>query len=90
MSIADVGYIFNYKGTLYPLRLDSFDQPVEFERIGDVPKSLVELCSEKIVLDGTSTARALDAIPSELCYSLMKAALVTARDRAIQACDDIK
>ena len=78
----------NYKGMLYPLQLDSAENgnSARGVKIEESTKPLVDLCSEKIVLDGSSTLRALDVIPSELCYSLMKAALLNTRDRAIEVC----
>ena len=82
--------MFNYKGMLYPLQLD----PPKKENSGsedldlECPESLVDLCAEKIVLDGSSTLRAVESIPPELCYSLMKAALVKTRDRAIEVSEN--
>ena len=76
-----------YKGILYPLHLES---PPTHENPADSldsPHTLVDLCAEKIVLDGASTLKAMEAVPSELCYSLMKAALLNTRDRAIEVCD---
>ena len=78
----------SYKGILYPLQLDppkkgnSRSEALDLDL--ECPASLLDLCAEKIVLDGSSTLRAVESIPPELCYSLMKAALVKTRDRAIE------
>ena len=76
----------NYKGMLYPLQLEPpKKETLHLETLDlECPKFLVDLCAEKIVLDGSSTLRATEAIPAELCYSLMKAALLNTRDRAIE------
>ena len=82
----------NYKGILYPLDLDhgTPGQPsgaaVDLLVAESSPglKPLVDLCAEKTVMDATSTARALSAVPRELYYSLMRAALVKTRDRSIE------
>ena len=70
-----------YKGALYPLplndgeNLNAIDAPV---------KNLVDICAEKIVLDSTTTSRAIEAVPRDLCYNLMRAALLNTRDRSIE------
>ncbi len=80
--MVDMAFLRTYKGVLYPLPLDMDPQT---ECITDTPmRSLVDLCAEKIVQDSTSTHRALDATPVELCYNLMRAALRNQRDRAIE------
>ncbi len=73
----------NYKPTLYPLNLDGED--------GSSPKksrcnSLAEICCERIVSDPSSIERALamGEVPSELCWSLIKAALQKKQDVATQ------
>ena len=50
----------NYKGMLYPLQLDSAENgnSARGVKIEESTKPLVDLCSEKIVLDGSSTLRA--------------------------------
>ena len=82
----DISFMCNYKGMLYPLHLDPDGKEGNRKslKIEEYIKSLVDICAEKIVLDGSSTLRAMDVIPSELCYSLMKAALLNTRDRAIE------
>ena len=68
----------DYQGVLYPA--ESTSAPVPQCNVA----SLVEQCSRKIVMDSTSTKRALEIVPSNLCYCLMKAALSNARDRSIE------
>ena len=87
--MVDVSFLCNYKGILYPLDLDKKIESLKDTNLlslnggKDSLKSLVDLSAEKIVMDSTSTARALEVVPSELCYSLMRAALVRTRDRSI-------
>ena len=82
----DINFMCNYKGMLYPLQLEPPKKETSHLETLDLecPKFLVDLCAEKIVLDGASTLRATETIPAELCYSLMKAALLNTRDRAIE------
>ena len=86
--MADVTWA-NYKGILYPLDLEKKDMKYspEINTFSTEPyqqKTLVDLCAEKTVMDSTSTARALQVVPVELYYSLMRAALVKTRDRSIE------
>ena len=69
-----------YKGALYPLPLDLNEDLMACEPM----KNLVDICSEKIVLDSTTTNKAIDAVPRDLCYNLMRAALLNTRDRSIE------
>ena len=71
----------NYKRTLYPFELDGTESSPK-----ESCKSLVEICSEEIVSDPSSTERAVarGAVPTGLCRSLMKAALQNDRDEATQ------
>lgn len=83
----DISFMCNYKGMLYPLQLEPLgcaEKGAVSRKGKQSTKSLVDLCADKIVLDGSSTLRAMEVIPSELCYSLMKAALLNTRDRAIE------
>ena len=56
----------NYKGMLYPLQLDPLKKETSHLETLDLdleyPKSLVDLCAEKIVLDGSSTLRAIEVM----------------------------
>jgi hypothetical protein len=46
--------------------------------------SLLDLCASKIVQDAATTKQALQTVPTDLCYSLMKAAVALSRDRSIE------
>ena len=73
-------FIFHtYKGSLYPTRLVANAE----KECPDV-LTLVDISCQKIVLDATSTEHAVQVVPIELCYSLMRAALTLSRDRAIE------
>lgn len=78
-SRVDISFLYNYRGVLYPIEHGS----TATKAPNPVPK-LVDLCSAVIVLDSSSTKRALEMVPQELCYSMMKAALVLAKDRSIE------
>ena len=80
-STVDISFLYNYKGVLYPI---DYDKKYGRDEQTVNVKTLVELSAGKIVLDAASTRRALQAVPQDLCYSLMKAALLLARDRAIE------
>ena len=90
--MVDINFLCNYKAMLYPLRLhhskslgqQHFDNTTARK---EYVSSLVDLCAEKIVFDASSTTRAIEVIPTELCYSLMKAAILNTRDRAIEVCN---
>ncbi len=92
--MVDINFLCNYKAMLYPLDLHNsgIHGHHHVENITARNKSvssLVDLCAEKIVFDASSTTRAIEVIPTELCYSLMKAAILNTRDRAIEVCNDI-
>lgn len=74
----DISYLYTYRGTLYPIQ-----SPTEPQKKASQP-SLVDLCCAKLVADASSTDRALQSIPQELFYNLMKAALTFTRDRTIE------
>ena len=86
--MVDLVFLSTYKGTLYPLpltRRHPAKSPGRPQQDCQAPvPSLVDLCCDKVVLDATSTNRAIDTVPTDLCYSLMRSALLRARDRAIE------
>ncbi|ELT96473.1 hypothetical protein CAPTEDRAFT_190719 [Capitella teleta] len=74
----DMNFPCTYQGALYPA--DTEPPPAT---TSPVP-CLVELSATKIVLDAGYTKRALEFVPNDLCYSLMKAAVSLSRDRSIE------
>ena len=75
MSV-DTAFLYSYKGAVYPLSAES-------TQVGQI-KSLLDLCCSHIIQDSSTTRSVLNVAPTDLCFSLMKAALWRANDRAIE------
>lgn len=72
--------VSSYRGAVYPLDLTA--EPYTFDHTKTV-KTLLDSCAHYIVRDAQTTLNAVKVIPGDLCFSLMKAALLENRDRSV-------
>ena len=94
--MADFTFLFNRKGAIYPLDLDStplglgdstktsgrsFKEDWPYTHIYD--STLVSMCARVIVNDPGLVNKATDILPPELFLPLFKASLYPIRDQAI-------
>ena len=95
--MADFTFLFNRKGAIYPLDLNStplgvgehkhsgsdrsFKNDWPYTHIYD--SSLISMCSRVIVNDPNLISKASDILPPELFVPLFKAALYPIKDHAI-------
>ena len=92
-----MSFLYTYKAALYPLSLDSSSAvgggrgSASIAPDGDSgnaipaqPRSLVEVCCQKIVQDSAMTRAARRTVPVDLCYTLMSEALRLDRDLAVE------
>ena len=83
MAAESMSFLFSYKATLYQVVFDQTSDELDFLKSFNA-KSLTELCCQKIVQDSMMTKLARETVPVDLCESLMRAALVLGKDRAVE------
>ena len=83
MALPGISLLYNYKGAAHPINLDGV-KTSRYNRSDTDVLSLTDICCNKIVMDATTTEQAIQSVPTELWYSLMRAAVHEARDRAIE------
>ena len=81
--MVDSTFLSTYKGSLYPVPLSTTDKS-NFSFNADGPSCLVDLCCDQIIKDSSWTLKSLETLPSCVYYNLMRAALASSKDRAIE------
>ncbi|ESP03776.1 hypothetical protein LOTGIDRAFT_230103 [Lottia gigantea] len=79
-----VVWVDNYSGSIYPVDFESEPTPACQKNKTPQMKSLVDTCCNYIVRDSSMTLEAIETVPKDLCIPLMKEALLTNKDRAME------